>query len=179
MPEDVLDFGLAQSPPRLAHEDVSDRTTRTFAGGLTGTLAYMSPEQLQGIPADPRSDVFSLGVLFYEMATGRRPFQAKSAAETVSAILRDVPIPPTRLRPGLPGRVDRLITRCLEKEPCYRLQSAVDVMWELEQEHPLGVAIVYASATNGLHAGQMDRHVLGDYRRTPRRRTVHDFDLYQ
>ena len=67
------------------------------------------------------------------MATGRRPFQAKSAAETVSAILRDVPIPPTRLRPGLPGRVDRLITRCLEKEPRYRLQSAVDVMWELEQ----------------------------------------------
>jgi TolB-like protein/Tfp pilus assembly protein PilF len=129
----VLDFGLAQSPPPLAGEDVSDRTTKTFAGGLTGTLAYMSPEQLQGIPADPRSDVFALGVLFYEMATGRRPFEAKSAAETVSATLRDVPIPPTRLRPGLPGRVDRLITRCLEKEPRYRLQSAVDVLWELEQ----------------------------------------------
>ena len=130
----VLDFGLAQSPPPLAEEDVSDRTTRTFAGaGLTGTLAYMSPEQLEGLPADPRSDVFSLGVLFYEMATGRRPFSAKSAAETVSAILRDAPIPPTRLRPGLPGRVDRLITRCLEKEPRYRLQSAVDVLWELEQ----------------------------------------------
>jgi TolB-like protein/Tfp pilus assembly protein PilF len=130
----VLDFGLAQSPPPLPGKDVSDRTTRTFAGGrLTGTLAYMSPEQLQGLPADPRSDVFSLGVLFYEMSTGRRPFHAKSAAETVSAILRDAPIPPTRLRPGLPGRVDRLIARCLEKEPRYRLQSAVDVMWELEQ----------------------------------------------
>jgi TolB-like protein/Tfp pilus assembly protein PilF len=130
----VLDFGLAQSPPPLPEEDVSDRTTKTFAGArLTGTLAYMSPEQLQGLPADPRSDVFSLGVLFYEMATGRQPFQAKSAAETVSAILRDVPIPPTRLRPGLPVRVDRLITRCLEKEPRYRLQSAVDVLWELEQ----------------------------------------------
>jgi serine/threonine protein kinase len=58
----VLDFGLAQSPPPLAGEDVSDRTTKTFAGGLTGTLAYMSPEQLQGIPADPRSDVISRGV---------------------------------------------------------------------------------------------------------------------
>ena len=93
----------------------------------------MSPEQPQGLPADPRSDVFSLGVVFYEMATGRRPFQARSAAEIVSAILRDVPVPPTRLRPGLPGRVDRLIARCLEKEPRYRLQSAVDLVWELEQ----------------------------------------------
>ena len=129
----VLDFGLAQSPPGLAEGDVSDQTTKTRGAGLTGTLAYMSPEQLQGLPADPRSDVFSLGVLFYEMATGRRPFEAKSAAELVSAILRDVPIPPTRLRPGLPGRVDRLITRCLEKEPRYRLQSAVDLLWELEQ----------------------------------------------
>ncbi|HSD67253.1 MAG TPA: protein kinase, partial [Vicinamibacteria bacterium] len=130
----VLDFGLAQSPPPLSDGDVSDRTTRTLAGTkLTGTLAYMSPEQLQGLPADPRSDVFSLGVLLYEMATGRRPFEAKSAAEMVSAILRDVPIPPTRLRPGLPGRVDRLIARCLEKEPRYRLQSAVDLLWELEQ----------------------------------------------
>jgi TolB-like protein/Tfp pilus assembly protein PilF len=129
----VLDFGLAQSPPGLAEGDVSDRTTKTRGAGLTGTLAYMSPEQLQGLPADPRSDVFSLGVVFYEMATGRRPFEAKSAAELVSAILRDLPVPPTRLRPGLPGRVDRLITRCLEKEPRYRLQSAVDLVWELEQ----------------------------------------------
>jgi TolB-like protein/Tfp pilus assembly protein PilF len=148
----VLDFGLAQSPPPLPTTDVSDRTTRTFAGaGLTGTLAYMSPEQLQGQPADPRSDVFSLGVLLYEMATGRRPFEAKSAAELVSMILRDLPVPPTRLRPGLPGRVDRLIARCLEKEPRYRLPSAVDLVWELEQVkaeagggagHPRTVAIL-------------------------------------
>jgi Tol biopolymer transport system component len=86
----------------------------------------MSPEQLQEQPADPRSDVFSLGVVLYEMATGRRPFQAKSAAELVTAILRDVPVPPTRVRPGLPGRVDRLIARCLEKEPRYRFQSAAE-----------------------------------------------------
>ena len=77
--------------------------------------------------------MFSLGVVLYEMATGRRPFEARSAAELVSAILRDAPVPPTRLRPGLPGRVDRLIARCLEKEPRYRLQSAVDLGWELEQ----------------------------------------------
>ena len=130
----VLDFGLAQSPPPLASEDLSDRTTRTFAGGvLSGTLAYMSPEQLQAEPTDPRTDVFSLGVVLYEMATGRRPFAAKSAAELVTAILRDAPVPPTRLRTGLPGRMDRLIARCLEKDPRYRLQSAVDLGWELEQ----------------------------------------------
>ena len=100
----VLDFGLAQSPPPLAGEELSDRTTRTFAGGvLSGTLAYMSPEQLQAEPTDPRTDVFSLGVVLYEMATGRRPFAAKSAAELVTAILRDAPVPPTRLRTGLPG----------------------------------------------------------------------------
>ena len=130
----VLDFGLAQSPPPLASEDLSDRTTRTFAGGvLSGTLAYMSPEQLQAEPTDPRTDVFSLGVVLYEMATGRRPFAAKSAAELVTAILRDAPVPPTRLRTGLPARMDRLIARCLEKDPRYRLQSAVDLGWELEQ----------------------------------------------
>jgi TolB-like protein/Flp pilus assembly protein TadD len=130
----VLDFGLAKSPPPLASEDLSDRTTRSFAGtALTGTLAYMSPEQLQAEPTDPRSDVFSLGIVLYEMATGRRPFEARSSAELITAILRDTPIPPTRLRPGLPGRIDRLIARCLEKEPRYRLQSAVDLGWELEQ----------------------------------------------
>ena len=132
----VLDFGLAQSPPPLVGEDVSDRTTRTLAGRvLSGTLAYMSPEQLQAEPTDPRTDVFSLGVVLYEMATGRRPFEAKSAAELVTAILRDAPVPPTRLRTGLPGRMDRLIARCLEKDPRYRLQSAVDLGWELEQLH--------------------------------------------
>ena len=130
----VLDFGLAQSPPPLAGEDLSDRTTRTFAGpALSGTLAYMSPEQLQGEPTDPRTDVFSLGVVLYQMATGRRPFEAKSAAELVTAILRDAPVPPTRLRTGLPGRMDRLIARCLEKDARYRLPSAVDLGWELEQ----------------------------------------------
>ncbi len=130
----ILDFGLAQSPGPVAEGDISDRTTKTHGGSsLTGTLAYMSPEQLQGLPVDPRTDVFSLGVVLYQMATGRRPFEAKSAAALISAILRDEPVPPTRLRPGLPGRLDRLIARCLEKEPRYRLPSAVDLVWEIEQ----------------------------------------------
>ncbi len=129
----VLDFGLAQSPAPPVGE-LSDRTTRTRGSRmLSGTLAYMSPEQLQGEPTDPRTDVFALGVVLYEMATGRRPFQAQSAAEQITAILRDAPVPPSRLRTGLPGRFDRLIARCLEKDPRYRLQSAVDLGWELEQ----------------------------------------------
>jgi serine/threonine protein kinase/cytochrome c-type biogenesis protein CcmH/NrfG len=130
----VLDFGLAQSLPAPATEELSDRTTRTLAGhGLMGTLAYMSPEQLRAEATDPRTDVFSLGVLLYEMATGRRPFEAKSTVDLITAILRDTPVPPSRLRTGLPGRIDRLLARCLEKDPRYRLPSAVDLGWELEQ----------------------------------------------
>lgn len=130
----VLDFGLAQSPSPPLDAAVSERTTRTLAGGaLSGTLAYMSPEQLQAQPVDPRTDVYSLGVVLYEMATGRRPFEARSAAELIGAVLRDTPVPPTRLRPALPTRLDRMIARCLEKDPRYRLQSAVDLGWELEQ----------------------------------------------
>ena len=113
----VLDFGLAQSPSPPLDDAVSDRTTRTLAGGaLSGTLAYMSPEQLQAQPTDPRTDVYSLGVVLYEMATGRRPFEARSAAELIGAVLRDTPVPPTRLRPALPTRLDRMIARCLEKD---------------------------------------------------------------
>jgi TolB-like protein/Tfp pilus assembly protein PilF len=129
----VLDFGLAQSPTPLPDGEISDRTTRSFGRRtLSGTLAYMAPEQLQSEPTDPRTDVFALGVVLYEMATGRRPFEAKSAAGLITSILRDAPVPPSRLRPGLPGRLDRLVARCLEKEPRYRLQSAVDLGWELE-----------------------------------------------
>jgi serine/threonine protein kinase/Tfp pilus assembly protein PilF len=129
----VLDFGLAQSPPGLTAEEL-DRTTQTLAGqALSGTIAYMSPEQLQAEPTDPSTDVFSLGVVLYEMATGRRPFAGKSAAELMTVILRDAPVPPCRLRTGLPARIDRLIARCLEKDRRYRLQSAVDLGWELEQ----------------------------------------------
>jgi TolB-like protein/Tfp pilus assembly protein PilF len=130
----VLDFGLAQSPAPLADDEISDRTTRSLGRrALSGTLAYMAPEQLQSEPTDPRTDVFALGVVLYEMATGRRPFEARSAAGMITAILRDAPVPPSRLRPGLPGRLDRLVARCLEKEPHFRLQSAVDLGWELEQ----------------------------------------------
>jgi serine/threonine protein kinase len=85
----VLDFGLAQSPGPTPHEDVSALATRTMAqGGLAGTVAYMAPERIEGQAADARSDLFSLGVVLYEMATGRRPFEGGSAAALISSVLR-------------------------------------------------------------------------------------------
>jgi TolB-like protein/Flp pilus assembly protein TadD len=115
----VLDFGLARqiaSPP--SPESPRDRTlTAQIDHGLTGTLAYMSPEQIQGLPIDHRSDVYSLGVILYEMATGRKPFVAENPAALISAILRDPPVPPTKYNPGLPLRLGRIILSCLEKDP--------------------------------------------------------------
>ena len=92
-----------------------------------GTPAYMSPEQISGRPLDHRTDIFSLGVVLHEMATGRRPFEGTSSAELVSAILRDTPRPSPTCRPDLPGDLARIIRRCLEKDPRHRVQTARDV----------------------------------------------------
>src|SRR6185436_1476895 len=94
-----------------------------------GTVAYMSPEQVRGAAADHRSDIFALGALLYEMITGRVAFQRDTAAETVTAILRDEPAGLATL--GTPG-VERLIRRCLEKNPSARFQSALDFAFALE-----------------------------------------------
>ena len=96
-------------------------------GVVMGTPAYMSPEQTSGRPLDQRTDIFSIGVLLHEMATGRRPFEGSSSAELVSAILRDTPPSVTELRPNLPGDLARIVRRCLEKDPRHRLQTARDV----------------------------------------------------
>ena len=132
----VLDFGLAQSPKApAAAPGGSDLPTRTLAGDdrVVGTLAYMSPEGVEGLPVDARSDLFSLGAVLYEMATGRRPFEGGSAAALISSILRDSPVPPTRLNEAYPARLDRIVARCLEKDPKYRWPTAQSVQWELEQ----------------------------------------------
>ena len=124
----VLDFGLAKET-RAA--DPSDPTLswagRTGAGVMVGTPAYMSPEQIAGRNLDARADIFSLGVMLYEMATGVRPFQGDSSAELASAILRDTPPVVTEVRSGLPEGLARIIRRCLEKDPQNRIQTARDV----------------------------------------------------
>ena len=124
----VLDFGLAKD---VGAETANDATLtsagRTQAGMVMGTPAYMSPEQVSGRPLDHRTDIFSLGVLLHEMATGRRPFEGTSSAELVSSILRDSPPSVTDARPELPSDLARVIRRCLEKDPRHRMQTARDV----------------------------------------------------
>src|ERR1700726_872703 len=124
----VLDFGLAKD---VRGSNLGDATmtsdSRTQVGVVMGTPAYMSPEQTSGRPLDHRTDIFSLGVLLHEMATGRRPFGGNSSAELVSAILRDTPPSVTEVRPDLPSDLARIVRRCLEKDPRHRLQTARDV----------------------------------------------------
>ena len=124
----VLDFGLAKE---LRPVDPIDATftsaAQTQAGVVMGTPAYMSPEQVAGRSIDHRTDIFSLGVLLYEMASGSRPFTGDSSAELASAILRDDPPPLGDVRSDLPPDLARIVRRCLEKDPRHRLQTARDV----------------------------------------------------
>jgi serine/threonine protein kinase len=130
----VLDFGLAKL---VASQDLSEQETVahdqpvTAEGRILGTTAYMSPEQAEGKELDHRSDIFSLGILLYELATGERPFRGDTPISTVSAILKETPAPVTQLRP-LPRHLGRIIGRCLEKNPEKRFQTARDVCNELE-----------------------------------------------
>ncbi len=132
----VLDFGLAKLRPDSESTDAAELPTAsqkllTQEGFAMGTVPYMSPEQLQGRELDKRTDLFSLGVVLYEMATGARPFQGHSSAELISAIMRDSPPSVTELRTGYPNHVGRIIRHCMEKSPDLRYQNAKDVRNEL------------------------------------------------
>ncbi|MFN8548191.1 MAG: protein kinase [Candidatus Eisenbacteria bacterium] len=130
----VLDFGLVKLRPPRAEEGAPEASTLDLSqsGLVVGTFPYMSPEQARGEEVDSRSDLFSLGVLFYEMATGRRPFQGATTAELLSSILRDRPRLASELRPTLPPRLGRLLARCLEKAPEARIESHALLRAELE-----------------------------------------------
>ena len=129
----ILDFGLARSDrtdaARTTSQDSTD--TVTIDGSISGTLHYMAPEQVQGEQADHRSDIFSLGVTLYEMATGQRPFRGRSSAEVLAAVLKDSPRPSREINPEIPRQLDRVISACLEKDVERRLQSALDLRNEL------------------------------------------------
>ena len=128
----MLDFGLAKNLQAASPDAVTITAEgQTQAGVIMGTPAYMSPEQTTGRPLDHRTDIFSLGVMLHEMATGRRPFEGTSSAELISAILRDTPPAVTDIRPDLPDALGRIIRRCLEKDPRDRVQTARDVSNEL------------------------------------------------
>ena len=132
----VLDFGLAktaagEAPSQDATIGATAGAPLSDVGQVLGTVPYMAPEQIRGETVDARSDLFALGVILYELATGRRPFTGATPADVTSAILRDVPVPVVSLRADLPRDLNRIITRCLEKNPRDRFQTARDVMNEL------------------------------------------------
>jgi Tol biopolymer transport system component len=129
----VLDFGLAKLKQELAGGADSRLPTQsaTGEGRIVGTVAYMSPEQAEGRPVDPRSDVFSLGVLLYEMATGERPFQGETSSALLASILKDTPVAVTKLRPDLPRDLGRILRRALAKDREERLQTARELRAEL------------------------------------------------
>jgi TolB-like protein len=134
----VLDFGLAKHSAAEPDADLSSTPTETrpdltSEGQVFGTVAYMSPEQARGGKVDARSDVFSLGVLFYQMLTGRRPHQGGSAVDVISSILRDKPPLVTELRADAPPHLARILRRCLEKDPRDRYQTSRDVFNELRE----------------------------------------------
>ena len=131
----VLDFGLARTEPALRAEVDSESPTDLMSreGVLAGTLHYMSPEQAEGKTADHRADLFALGVVFYEMLTGTRPFDGASPAATISSILKDEPRPVTELNAAIPPRLGRVVRRCLNKELRLRFQSALDLRNELAE----------------------------------------------
>jgi serine/threonine protein kinase len=128
----ILDFGLAKSPElrALASRDTWVSTKR---GLLFGTVGYMAPEQVDGEPADHRSDIFSLGVILYEMLAGKPPFRGESPVETLYAIAKHDPAPLRDRRRGVSAELDRVVTRCLEKRPDARFQSARDLAFALER----------------------------------------------
>ena len=131
----VLDFGLAKlMEPALALAGVATvpADPSTAEGQIVGTVAYMSPEQAEGKPVDSRSDLFSLGVILYEMATRQRPFKGDTSVSVLSSILKDTPASVTDLNRTLPRELGRIIRRCLVKDPTRRYQTAADLRNDLE-----------------------------------------------
>ncbi|HEV8202454.1 MAG TPA: serine/threonine-protein kinase, partial [Candidatus Polarisedimenticolia bacterium] len=131
----VLDFGLAKLQEPDRPDNLSDIKTQglTREGTIVGTVPYMSPEQLQGRAVDHRSDLFSLGVIYYQMLTGRRPFHGGTSAETISSILRDTPHSVNEINVSLPNHLGRIVRRCLNKDPNERYQTARDLAIDLKE----------------------------------------------
>jgi hypothetical protein len=132
----ILDFGLAKlrdpAFPAEAETDSPTLSRGTDPGTVMGTVGYMSPEQVRGRAADPRSDIFSFGAILYEILTGRRAFKGETAADTLTAILKEEPPEVSDTRPNVSPALDRIVRHCLEKSPEARFQSARDLAFDLE-----------------------------------------------
>jgi Tol biopolymer transport system component len=133
----LLDFGLAklrgpQAPVASLSALPTEGSNLTAQGSIVGTLQYMAPEQLEGKEADARTDIFSFGVVIYEMATGKKAFEGKSQASLIAKILETDPPPMSSLQPMTPPALDRVVKRCLAKDPDDRWQTARDLQQELK-----------------------------------------------
>jgi Tol biopolymer transport system component len=134
----VLDFGLAKLLELSdSSADASTMTAHTVTeeGAVVGTIEYMSPEQAEGRTLDPRSDIFSFGSMLYEMVTGRRPFRGETKISTLTKIVSEDPMPPTQLIASTPPELERIILRCLRKDPARRYQTMADLRVALEDVH--------------------------------------------
>jgi serine/threonine protein kinase len=158
----ILDFGLA----KLTHAeegsgektDLPTATAGTEPGVVLGTLGYMAPEQVRGRKADVRSDIFSFGAILYEMLSGKRAFHGDSAADTMSAILREDPSDLSLTNQNLPPGLERIVRHCLEKNPEQRFQSARDLAFDLESLSGLSTPIARPAAAK---PGPSRRGLLG------------------
>jgi len=145
----ILDFGLAKLTHTEAGPEVTSLPTATGGtepGVVMGTLGYMSPEQVKGKPADARSDIFSFGAILYEMLSGKRAFHGDSAAETISAILREEPPDLSVTNQSISPGLERIVRHCIEKNPEQRFHSAHDVAFALEALSVLSVPRLEASS---------------------------------
>src|SRR6202165_3040113 len=133
----LLDFGLAKlredaAPATPLSQMPTGKQPITAQGTILGTLQYMAPEQLEGKEADALTDIFAFGVVVYEMATGKKAFQGKSQASLIAAILEHEPTPMSSLQPMTPPALDRVVKKCLAKDPEKRWQGATDLCDELK-----------------------------------------------
>ena len=148
----ILDFGLAklrEEPSSTAAETQLPTQSVTQEGHILGTVAYMSPEQAEGKAVDHRSDIFSLGIILFEMATGQRPFRGDTKISLISSILKDDPPSLTDMGRVLPRHLARIVGHCLQKDPSRRLQSTLDLRNELEglkEEVASGTSAVSSAA---------------------------------
>ena len=159
----VMDFGLAKLlSARDAHTTTATIEALTSPGTTLGTVSYMSPEQAVGDEVDVRSDLFSVGVVLYECATGHRPFTGNSAGAILVAILNKAPVAPVVFNPDMPLRLQEVVNNCLEKDPDLRYQSAADLRADLKRvkrdlESGRTAAVVPTSSIRGRAAAAGDR----------------------